>query len=68
LQFFITRWSNDTKEDQVKNYIEDFLKDNLIEIENVPIRTTNYKAFKITTSIKHKERMYNAASWPQGIV
>ncbi len=56
----------------MKNYIEEFLNDQLISIELLKSKTErkeyHRKSFKFVTWFKHYDAVYNMDNWPAGTV
>jgi hypothetical protein len=62
--------TKDNTEEDVKNYIEGFLEDELISIELLKSKTERKeyyrKSFKFVTWFKHHDAVYNMENWPAG--
>jgi hypothetical protein len=71
LFFYLGNFMKDTTVDDLKEYIENFLEDNIISIEELKSSEVRAeykkKSFKVVTSDKHRDAMYNMENWPSKI-
>ena len=55
----------------MKNYIEEFLNDEILSIEllksSLNKNESGKKSFKVVTTYKHLECMYDMNNWPSGV-
>ena len=72
LYFYLGNLTLDTGANELKEYIEDFLNDNIISIEELKTSKAKNmficKSFKVVTSTKHLNAMYNMDNWPKRTV
>jgi hypothetical protein len=72
LFFYLGNLTMDTDVNNLKNYIEELLHDNLISIEELKSRNEKEhytrRSFKVVTSTKHMDVMYNMDNWPKRMI
>lgn len=54
--------------ESLSQYISNEIEINIEKVENIPLRYTNSKAFKVTLNMKDRLKLLSADFWPEGIV
>ena len=65
---FLGRMDNSITVDDINQYISDNFDIEAHKVEELKIKTDQYKAFKVTISINEREKLFNAELWPEDII
>ena len=65
---FLGRANKDVEVDAIKECIKDNFNVIVQNIENVKIFSNDFNAFKITTFLDERDKLFNADLWPEGMI
>ena len=65
---FVGRVNTDVQVDDIRNYIGEIFQINILNIEQLDIRSQDTKAFKITVYLDERDCLFNSESWPDGVI
>ena len=65
---FLGRVNKDVEVDVIKEYIKDNFNVIVQNIESVNIFSNDFNAFKITTFLDERDKLFNADLWPEGMI
>ena len=68
VDIFLGRVNKDVEVDVIKEYIKDNFNVIVQNIENVKIFSNDFNAFKITTFLDERDKLFNADLWPEGMI
>ena len=65
---FLGRIDNDISSDNIKDYITDNFQVKVCNIEQLIIKTDQYKAFKVTVDLNDREKLFKPELWPEYVL
>ena len=54
--------------DDIENYVQEVFNMNVEKVEEVQIRTDQYRAFKVTVDPALRDKLFMTDAWPEGII
>ena len=68
IDVFVGRVDNSVTEEVLKEYIMDTFGISMVLVNNLIIKTSEHKAFKVTLKFSERNKLFDADLWPEDIV
>ena len=65
---FIGRMDNDVTIEEIKDYISVNFELNVLNMEQLVIKTDKYRAYKVTVNMNERDKLFNAELWPEDVI
>ena len=65
---YLGRVEKTVSADDIENYILEVFNVKVEKVENIQIRTDQYRAYKVTVDLALRDKLFKPEAWPEGIV
>ena len=65
---YLGRVEKTVSADDIENYIQEVFNVKVEKVENIQIRTDQYRAYKVTVDLALRDKLFKPEAWPEGIV